>query len=167
MDAIECMKTRRSIRNFKNQKVSDEIIDNIIENGCWAPSGLNHQPWKVIIVTEEKKKKELANCTHYNEIINNAPHTLAIYLDQSKKYNYVKNVQSIGAFFQNILLALHALGLGGVWLGEIYNQKEQVDKVLDINNPNLEFMGAIAFGYPDETSTGNRLSTQDVILKRI
>ncbi len=47
--------------------------------------------------------------------------------------------------------------MGGVWLGEIYNQKEQADAVFDMNQPTLEFMGAIAFGYPAEKGESERL----------
>ena len=79
-----------------------------------------------------------------------APGLFVIYLDKSSGYNYTKSVQSIGAFFENLLLAIHALGLGGVWLGQIYNRKEDVDTIMNVNDESSEFMGAIAFGVPAE-----------------
>lgn len=62
-------------------------------------------------------------------------------------YNYVKEVQSIGACMQNMLLAIHSMGLGGVWLGEILKNKEIVNKVLETPE-SFELMGVIALGYP-------------------
>jgi nitroreductase len=86
-----------------------------------------------------------------------------IFLDTSSGYNYVKSVQSIGAFFENLLLAIHALGLGGVWLGQIYNQKEKVNEILNITDENLEFMGAIAFGKPAEEGSSERKSLDSFV----
>ena len=149
MDAIECLKSRRSIRKFKNQQIPRDIILEILECGRWAPSGVNYQPWKIFVIQNMKFKENLAKCTKYKSIINTSASVFLIYLDNSIDYNYTKQVQSIGAFFENLLLSIHAMGLGGVWIGEIINQEEEVNKLLEINDPNLEFMGAIAFGYPE------------------
>lgn len=163
MDAIECLKTRRSIRKFADEPVSREMITDILECGRWAPSGINNQPWRVLVVTNSDTKAALSKCTQNGAIIKNAPCVFAIFLDTTTEYNYVKNVQSIGAFFENLLLAIHASGLGGVWLGQIYNQKEKVHEVLGITDPNREFMGAIAFGVPDETGQSDRVPLDDFV----
>jgi nitroreductase len=152
------------VRKFKDKAVPKELIEDILECGRWAPSGLNHQPWRVIIVSNENAKKSLAKCTDCDDIVKSAPCIFAIYLDQTEEYNYTKNVQGIGAFFQNLLLAIHAKGLGGVWLGQIYNQKEQVDIVLGQTNSNWEFMGAIAFGFPAENGESDRMPLSDLIV---
>jgi nitroreductase len=156
MDALKCIKTRRSIRKFLPDLISKEIITEILECGRWTPSGLNHQPWQIFVVTNSDLKKELSNCTDCNDIVNEAPHLLVIFLDKNTEYSYEKNLQSIGALFENLLLGIHALGLGGVWLGQIYNQKEDVHKILKISDSNLEFMGAIAFGKPNEKAESER-----------
>lgn len=163
MDALKCIKTRRSIRKFKKELVPREKIQEILECGRWAPSGLNHQPWQIFVVTNPSLKEKLATCTDCSDIVLSAPHILLIYLDKSTEYSYVKNIQSIGAFFENCLLAIHALGLGGVWLGEIYNQKELVDKVLQITQSNWEFMGAIAFGVSDEKGDSERAPLENFV----
>ena len=163
MDALECLKTRRSIRKFTDEPVSKDIIVEILQCARWAPSGMNHQPWRVLAITNSDTKSALATCTHDSTIITSAPCVLAIFLDTSTEYNYVKNVQSIGAFFENLLLAIHASGLGGVWLGQIYNQKEQVHEVLGITDAHWEFMGAIAFGVPSETGKSERMPVEDFV----
>jgi nitroreductase len=155
---LNIIKSRRSIRQFQPSAIPKKLIMDILECGRWAPSGLNHQPWKIIVVSDTETKKKLAQCTSSNDIVLAAPHLLIIYLDQnSEDYSYVKNVQSIGALFENLLLAIHALGLGGVWLGEIYNNKEIVNSIFGITDPKMEFMGAIAFGYPAEQGESDRM----------
>ena len=167
MDAIECLKTRRSVRKFEDKPVPKDIIESILECGRWAPSGLNHQPWRVIVVSGDETKNSLAKCTDCDDIVKSAACIFVIYLDQSEEYNYTKNVQGMGAFFENLLLAIHAKGLGGVWLGQIYNQKDQVDIVVGQTNQTWEFMGAIAFGYPTEKGESDRIPLSDLIVKWI
>jgi len=48
MDTIEAIKSRRSVRGFTDENVSDEIITQILEAARWAPSGLNNQAWRFI-----------------------------------------------------------------------------------------------------------------------
>ena len=163
MDAIECLKSRRSIRKFKKQPIPKELILEILECGRWAPSGVNYQPWKIFVVENPEFKEKLAKCSKYSSIINNCPCVFLIYLDKSIEYDYTKQVQSIGAIFENILLSIHAMGLGGVWIGEIINQKNEIDKLLNIIDPNFEFMGAIAFGYPDEIGKSSRKSLESFV----
>lgn len=56
MDAIECIKTRMSIRRFKNEPVPKDILKEIINAAKWSPSYKNTQPWEVIILAGAKKE---------------------------------------------------------------------------------------------------------------
>ena len=60
MEAIENMKTRRSIRKFKPDAVPQELMDNIIEAGLYAPSGMNKQSPIIIAVTDRKMRDEIS-----------------------------------------------------------------------------------------------------------
>ncbi len=60
MDAIECIRTRKSIRGFKPQPVPKDILNEILETAVWSPSYKNSQPWEVIILSG-RKKEELSN----------------------------------------------------------------------------------------------------------
>ncbi len=57
MDAIECIKTRMSIRRFKPDPVPKEILLDVLNTARWSPSYKNSQPWKIAIVSGEKKEK--------------------------------------------------------------------------------------------------------------
>ncbi|MBW1855238.1 MAG: nitroreductase family protein, partial [Deltaproteobacteria bacterium] len=60
---LNLIKTRRSIRQFISQKIEDEKLNQIIEAGTWAPSGLNNQPWKIAIIKDPHTRNSLAPLT--------------------------------------------------------------------------------------------------------
>ncbi len=168
MDIIELIKTRRSIRHFLNKPVENEIIEKVLEAGRWAPSGLNNQPWKFVIITSDNIKKKIGELSHYKRIFIEAPVLIGIFLDSSTIYHREKDIMGIGACFQNILLAIHGLGLGGVWLGEILKAKEEVREILNLDKI-YELMGFIAFGYPNiekqKISHSKRKPLSELIIK--
>jgi len=143
---LEFIKSRKSVRKFKDTKIEKETIKSILECARWAPSGLNNQPWKVFVVEYPTIKRLLAECTKYNSIIENAPVNFVIFLDKQKSYDRVKDVQGMGAFIQTMLLSIHAFELGAVWLGEILNKKENVNELFKLDPDKFELMGVIAMG---------------------
>jgi nitroreductase len=147
LETIEAIKTRRSVRGFTAENVGDETVTIILEAGRWAPSGLNNQPWRFIVVRNPEIKVELSKLTVYGHTIKNAPLLVVVFLDKEHIYNYVKDVQSIGACIQNMLLCIHSMGLGGVWLGEILKSREMVNKVLEAPD-SYELMAVLAIGHP-------------------
>jgi nitroreductase len=147
MDIFKLIKTRRSIRKFTDKPVSDEIINNIIEAGMWAPSGLNNQPWKFAVIRETGLKSKISSLTHYSKTVLSANVLIAVFLDRSQSYDRTKDVQAIGACIQNMLLYIHSLGLGAVWLGEILKNKGKVLELVG-SSEDLELMAVIALGHP-------------------
>jgi nitroreductase len=165
-DMLETIKTRRSIRQFTTAEVDDATIDRIIEMGTWAPSGLNNQPWKFIIVKNEATIDALSSLTRYSHIVKGAPVLVAVFLDNAQSYNRIKDIQAVGACIQNMLLAIHALGLGGVWLGEILNNRKSAETILKAPE-DCELMAVVAFGHPaQDGGPGNRKPVEEVILGR-
>ncbi|MEW6376913.1 MAG: nitroreductase family protein [Thermodesulfobacteriota bacterium] len=163
---IRAIRTRRSIRQFTKESVSDEILNQILESGLWAPSGKNNQPWKFAIVRDRTLKESLASLTHYGSTIENAPVCIAVFLDHSRVYDRVKDVQAIGACIQNMLLTIHSMGLGGVWLGEILKNKEKVGELLGASK-DLELMAVVAFGHLSKRpGGGERDSLEEKIFLR-
>ncbi|MEW6110111.1 MAG: nitroreductase [Nitrospirota bacterium] len=156
MDILDIIKTRRSIRRFQDKALPDELIENILEAGRWAPSGLNNQPWRFAIIKDAGIKQAFSRLTHYGNIVTNAKVLIAVFLDNAESYNRTKDIQAVGACIQNMLLEAHSLGLGAVWLGEIIKSNEPIREILGLN-ANLELMAVLALGYPDEKpKKGNR-----------
>lgn len=143
----DAIKNRRSIREFTEQAVERDLLGKIISAGIWAPSGLNNQPWRFVIIRDKELRAQLAQLTHYAHIVAAAPALIAVYLDQEKMYDRVKDHQAAGACIQNMLLTAHELGLGAVWLGQILANKDKVNEVLQLDN-HYELAALIALGYP-------------------
>lgn len=144
---LDLMRTRRSVRHFSDAAVEDGIIDAILEAGTWAPSGMNNQPWRFAVIKDPQIKARLAPLTTYSRIITAAPVLIAVFLDEESSYDRTKDCQSIGACIENMLLAIHGLGLGGVWLGEILKSRDAVAQMLGAPQ-SCELMAVLAFGHP-------------------
>jgi nitroreductase len=166
LDIFEIITTRRSIRKFESIPVPDEIIERVLEAGRWAPSGLNNQPWRFASITEPVIKEEISTLTRYSNIIRNAQALIAVFLDNAESYNRTKDLQAVGACIQNILLEIHSLGLGAVWLGEIIKSDEQFRNILGLPD-NLELMAVVAMGYSAEKpKSGKRKELGDLVILR-
>ena len=153
---IDIILNRRSVREFNDRPISKEEINKILNAGRWAPSGLNNQPWRFIVIRDPETILKLSECTHYSIIIEGAPLLIAAFLDTENSYNRTKDVQAIGASIQNMLLACCDLGLGAVWLGEILKQNEKVNSILHCPLE-LDLMAVLAIGEP---APGKRTSSR-------
>ena len=60
MDAIELLKTRRSCRSFQKEMIKDEELQTILECGLNAPSAMNKQDSKIVVVQDQQLVKELS-----------------------------------------------------------------------------------------------------------
>jgi nitroreductase len=146
---LETIQRRRSIRQYTETIPKDEEIEKILEAGRWAPSGLNNQPWRFLVIKDKLKKDGLDSFTKYGDIIKDAPAVLVVCIDIADSYNRDKDLMAIGACIQNMLLEAHSLGLGTCWLGEILNKKGEVKEYLKLD-ADLELMAVIALGKPEE-----------------
>jgi len=161
---LDLIRSRRSIRKYKRQAVSDLLINEILEAGRWAPSGMNNQPWRFVVIKDKSFKEKLSLMTNYSGIVSGSDFCLAIFYNSPAGYHREKDIMSIGACIQNMLLYAHNLGIGSVWLGEILKNKDKINGILGITEAN-EFMALIAFGYPDEEATGERFKMNEILLK--
>jgi nitroreductase len=167
MDLLEGIYSRRSVRGYTDQPVEQKQLLEIIKAGTWAPSGLNNQPWRFVIVRDRDIRKKLGGFTKYRTIIESAPACIAVFIDRGAMYNDVKDHQAIGACIQNMLLAAHALGLGAVWLGEILNNAEHVRMLLELPIE-MELMAVVAIGHPSvKKRTSQRREVADFLLKEL
>ena len=146
---IAKIKSRKSIRNFVYKKIDNDTIGEILECGRWAPSGRNSQPWKVCIVSHPTVKRLVAEQSKYGGLIESAYLNFVVFLDLERGYDRVKDVLAMGAFIENMLLAVHAKGLGGVWIGEILKNKEKVSEVFKLSPEKYELMGVLVVGLID------------------
>ena len=167
MAILDAIMNRRSIREFTGQPVSHDLLRQIVSAGMWAPSGLNNQPWRFVLISEQSVKEELAGLTHYSHIVLQAPALIAVYLDTREMYDTVKDHQSAGACIQNMLLMAEELDLGAVWLGQILKNKQTVNVVLAIDEV-FDLMAVLAVGYPlHRKQQSRRKELAEFIIKEI
>ena len=168
MDILEAIFTRRSVRQYTDEPVEYKQLYEIIKAGMWAPSGLNNQPWRFVIVRDAAARQNLAQLTKYNYIIETAllPASRSLSIRRSM-YHDVKDHQAMGACLQNMLLAAHGMGLGAVWLGEILKSADAVRMLLGLPDT-LELMAVVAVGHPAEQKrTSSRKEIAEVLLKEL
>lgn len=149
------MLERRSVRTFTDQPVDTADLRRILEAGRWAPSGLNNQPWRFLVIRAGDARQEaLAGLTKYGHIVRNARALIVIFLHKPTMYHEGKDHQAAGACIQNMLLAIHGLRLGGVWLGEIISQEADVIQALQLSSEEYRLMAVIALGHPQQSAMG-------------
>ncbi len=159
---------RRSIREFLDKVPEREKILKIITAGIWAPSGLNNQPWRFVIIWSEDTKKKISELTKYKEIVENAPVLIGVFLHKKTMYHQIKDHQSAGACIQNMLLSAYALGLGTCWLGEILKNEDKVKEVLGLPKDEYEMCALIAIGYPnDKSKRKGRYPLEHFVIKEV
>jgi nitroreductase len=144
---LKAIHERRSVRNYTDAAVSRDLIMAALEAASWAPSGLNNQPWRFAVIWDKPWQEALGALTRYSSILTSASVLIAVFLDKEASYDYTKDCQAVGACLQNLLLSLHAMDLGAVWIGEILKNKERVVEVLKLPE-RLELMAMVAVGHP-------------------
>ncbi len=164
---LQAIHDRRSRRDFTEEPVRTEDLQEILKAGIWAPSGLNNQPWRFVVVTDGKTREQLSATTHYTHIVLGAQALIGVFLDSEAVYDVVKDHQSVGACIQNMLLAAESLALGGVWLGQILKNKDKVNQILGIEG-RYELMAMLALGHPaHRNQKSNRKEMNHFILKTL
>jgi nitroreductase len=164
---LDLIKSRRSVRAFRDAEVGDDLIDKILDAARWAPSGMNNQPWRFALIKDKGLKGMVSGLTRYGKIVQGADALIAVFLDTEESYNHTKDVQAVGACIQNMLLTIHALGLGGVWLGEILKSARELRVILEAPE-SYELMAVIALGYPAEPlfTTSERKELSELVFFR-
>ncbi len=125
MDAIECMKTRRSIRAFLDLPIPRAVVEDIVDCGRLAATANNLQPWVFIAVEDPLLRRQIAEITDYGRFIAQAPVCIAVFCSNTKYF-----LEDGSAATQNILNAARAHGLGSCWVAG--HQKKYAGKVRDI-----------------------------------
>lgn len=117
MDIFEALHTRRSVRTFLPDAVTEEQLRTILEAAMAAPSAGNAQPWQFVVVTDRALLDAVPDFHPYAAMCRQAPLAILVCGDTSKEKYAGFWVQDCSAAVQNLLLAVRGLGLGAVWTG--------------------------------------------------
>ncbi|MFQ5909123.1 MAG: nitroreductase family protein [Thermoplasmata archaeon] len=123
MEVKKAIRDRRSIREFRSEPVSEELVAELIELANMAPSAGNLQAREFIVVRDEHTKEALTAAAGNQNFISRAPVCIVVCVNYERIAHYGQRGRELyvlhdtGAAIQNILLAAHDMGLGTVWVG--------------------------------------------------
>ncbi|HPE57323.1 MAG TPA: nitroreductase family protein [Bacteroidales bacterium] len=160
MSFLNLAKSRFSLRKYTTQPVSDDDLKNILEAGRVAPSAVNYQPWKFLVI-REKETLEMVHTLYHREWFKQAPVVIIILADHEQSW-----IRSDGKDHADIDIAIAAdhmtlaatdLGLGTCWVCNFDKQKTiEAFKLPE----NLEPLVFLPLGHPDQETDVNRHKTK-------
>jgi nitroreductase len=158
MDLMKAIRERRSIRKYKSDPVSEEVLQKVIEAVKWSPSWANTQCWELVVVKDANIKSELAKTLPGTNpalsSMTEAP--IVIVLCGKKGISGFKKGEAstvkgdwlmfdTGIAMQSLCLAAYGLGLGTVIVGAFDHKKAEV--ALGVA-PDVEVVAMTPLGYP-------------------
>lgn len=153
-EALENLKTRRSIRKYLPQQITDEQLIEVLEAGTYAPTGKGQQNPLIVAIQNQELIKELSKINAavmngHNDPFYGAP-TIIVVFGNSENSNCVKDASCV---LSNLLNAAHAVGLGSCWINRAKETFEselglQLKKEWDIPTY-YEGVGICILGYVD------------------
>jgi nitroreductase len=170
MELDECMSKRRSIRKYKNTPVSKDIIERILKAGTLAPSGMNSQPWRFVIIEDKeaiinlsKRVKKIllemlwpdhlkkAFQSEEDTIFYGAPLLILVCVPKKEDWRSV-NLLDCGLAAQNMFLAACQEGLGSCFIGFASTLNQDPSALTEVGiSQDHELMAPLIFGYPAES----------------
>ena len=151
MELLEGIFTRRSIRRYTDGNVDEEQLKILLEAGMQAPSAVNCQPWHFLVLTSKDRMLEVTKIHPYSQMLKGASCAILVLGDTNLEHGPGYWAVDCAAATQNILLAAHGLGLGGVWVGIHPREERRVAfKELFELPDHIEPFALISIGYPAE-----------------
>ena len=152
MEVKEALLKRRSVRKFKDEPVSDELIEELLHAAMSGPSACNKQPWEFYVVTNKEKLDELRKTSTFAGY--KVPLAIIVCGNLSRALPLQLSpfwIQDCSAATENILLRVTDLGLGAVWCG-VHPQKraeERIRKCLGLDDKKVP-LNIIFIGHPNQ-----------------
>lgn len=171
MDFDLVVNSRRSIRKFTDDVVSDSDILKIIECGIKAPSAKNRQPWRVKVVSlkdkdmiasflESKKSDDDISVLNTANVIREANKLILVFATPSYNKN---DVLSIGAFIENMCLKATEMGLGSLWIANTDKVNYLIKDYFEVD---MDMISCVAIGYKNqEVHARPRKSIDEIVLQ--
>jgi nitroreductase len=154
-EVITALKTRRSIRQYKPEQITDEELKTVLEAGTWAPTGKGFQdPWIVAVQDPGLKEKlSLMNRKFLGadtDPFYGAPTYVLVFASRPEKWG--NGIQDASLVLGNMMNAAHSIGLGSCWINrerEMFDTEEGQALLKEWGLPeDVMGVGALALGYP-------------------
>ena len=152
MSILKIIQKRRSIRRYKKEPISEEVLQRVLEAARLAPSGKNFQPWKFIIVQDEELKKKLAVASAEQHFMVEAPVIIVACGFPEDSYSrlgrYMKSWPvDVTIALEHLILQATEEGLGTCWIGSF--EEEEVKSILNVPEE-VRVLALTPLGFPNE-----------------
>lgn len=145
MQAKEAIQKRRSVRNFNQKPIADNLIEGLIDSARFAATARNIQPWEFIAVKDKNTLKELAALTDNGKFIADCACCIAVFCKDTKYY-----LEDGCAAVENILISAADSGIGSCWVaGDKKPYCGKVAALLAVPD-DFKLVSLIALGYSDD-----------------
>jgi len=151
MDTIQALLTRRSIRKYTAQSISNNTMQELIQAAMCAPSAGNQQPWHFVIIDDKSILQQITAFHPNASMLSEANKAILICGDEQLEKHKGYWMLDCSAATENCLLAAHAYGLGACWLG-MYPKQDRILKMRQLLHlpDHVIPCSLIALGYPAE-----------------
>lgn len=159
MEVFEAIQSRRSIRSYLPKPIEDEKLYRLLEAARLAPGARREQDFKMIIVSDDKLKEELASACEGQRFLVEAPVVLVMCSTNDRNMLCGQPVRPIDCSIALSFMLLEAeeLGLGMCWLGAF--KADEVQRILEVPN-NYKIFAVVPIGYP--ARSGSKTSRKDM-----
>ena len=150
MDTYESILTRRSIRQYTGELVTEEELLKILKAGMYAPSANHREPWHFVVTQNPDTIDEIMKVHQYTKFAKQAGTVILVCGDLRITPNEVHMIQDTSAAIQNMLLAAREMGLGTCWCGVRSNEKVEtaLREIFGIDDPQILPMSLVVVGRP-------------------
>jgi nitroreductase len=131
MDALEVIFTRKSVRQYTDQKVSPEIINTLIKAAMSAPSAHNQHPWHFVVLQDHDSLVKISEHFLYGKMLSHSPLAILLCCDTNHLRNAAFWPQDMSAATENMLIASRALELGAVRVG-LYPEEPSIQFITEL-----------------------------------
>ncbi len=156
-EVLRTIKNRRTIRRFKSDPIEEEKLEAILDAGRWAPSFSNLQPWRFIVIKDQRLKNALDKAARESVLhlgINEAPVIILVCVD--RRIDPLHAIEAGAAATQNMTLAATSLGLGAGWIGIWGTEAESsIQKIFKLPET-VRAVSLVPLGIADESPEGHR-----------
>jgi nitroreductase len=143
--------SRRTIREYTEQPVSDEMVCRLLKAAMAAPSAGDERPWHFVVICDRQIREKIPEIHRFAHMAPCAPVALLVCGDENLQKHFGFWVQDCAAATENILIEAQELGLGAIWLGvyPIEGRVQGFRRLLNIPEHVIPFALVLA-GYPAE-----------------
>ena len=165
MDVMTAIKTRRSIRAYKDKPIEDEKLETVLEAGRLAPSARNLQEWKYVVVKDKALRNKLVDVANGQQFVGQAPAVIvacAVETDHVMPCEELSYPIDVAISIDHMTLAAAEQGLGTCWIGAF--KQNEIKTLLGMPGE-VRVVALLPIGYPDVSPAPKpRKSMEEIVV---